>query len=62
MEGIITGDKFITVLEHEVQPIFDEMERDYWFWREACGYVQLWFFSGVVLDVLKRDEGRHMWE
>ena len=61
MECTIKGDKFIVIFEHELQPILDGMDQDYWFWRRAYGYIQLWFLSGVVLDILKRDEGRHMW-
>ena len=50
MEGTLRGDKFIVIFEHEAQSVYDEME------------FQLWFFSGTVLDILKRDEGRYQWE
>ena len=59
MEGTLTGDKFIVIFEHD----FAELPLDgYLFWRESCGYIQLWFINGVVFDVLKRDEGRYMFE
>jgi len=53
------ADKFIVVFEHDC-PSLDLS--DYLFWRESCGYVQIWLLSGIVYDVIKRDEGRFMYE
>lgn len=59
MEGTLRADKIIIVFEHETPDL--DLD-DYWFWRWSNGHVQLWCLSGVVYDVLKRDECRFMYE
>jgi len=64
LRGTLKADKIIVVFEHETQEpeILGMINRDYWFWRYSRGYVQIWLFSGLVYDVLKRDECRYMYE
>ena len=61
MEGTLKADAIYTIFEHEAIDYQDEIDKDYFFWRHSHGYVQIWLFSGVVFDILKPDEARHMW-
>ena len=55
------ADKIFTIFEHEATELLPNPV-DVLFWREHCGYVQLWTYSGIVYDVIKRDEIRYMYE
>ena len=61
LTGTIKGDRFVVIFEHDCFELQEEMD-DYLFWRESCGYVQIWLLNGTVYDVLKRDECRFMYE
>lgn len=62
LEGTLNADKFYVIFEHESPKFQDEISQDYFFWRYSCGYVQIWLFTGIVFDILKRDECRFMYE
>lgn len=64
MRGTLQGDKFIVIFEHDCANVElqAEIHADYLFWRESCGYVQIWLINGIVYDILKRDESRFMYE
>lgn len=62
MEGTLKADKIYTIFEHEAEKYKNEIEETYMFWRENLGYIQLWCIDGIVWDVLKKEESRHMYE
>lgn len=64
LEFTVKADKFIVIFEHDCAnpELQEEIHTEYLFWRESCGYVQIWMLNGIVYDILKRDEARHMWE
>ena len=64
MEGTIKANKSYIIFAHE----FLEMEFSVFLVRECtcgCGYIQIFGFDNgesVRLDVITRDEARHMYE
>jgi hypothetical protein len=64
MELTAKADKIHVIFEHETDKYVssDEWGLHFWFWRKSNGYIQIWLFNGIVYDILKRDECRHMYE